>query len=103
MRTYDVGDEIELKSTFKNNSKVLTDPTTTTLLLKVPDTAGTETSHAFGVDPDVLNPSTGLFTYKYTVTNLPGTYSYRWNGTGDVQQSGEQQFLVRATSFTAPI
>ena len=78
----------------------LANPVTVTLMRKS-GTTHTETSHVFGVDGGVLNPSTGKFTYKMTV-NEKGRWEYRWKGTGGIIAADEGEFEGTPSAFTTP-
>jgi hypothetical protein len=85
-----------LKSEFENADKVAANPSTVTLLLRLPDDTEVELT-------PLVNPVVGEYYYDYLIGNLPGIYSYRFVGTGLVAQSGEKRFQVRSTAFDAPV
>ena len=93
---YHKGDRVRLRAIFVNDSGADTDPTTITLRLEKPD--GVQTSHVFGTDVDVVKLSTGRYKYEF-VTTQEGTYTYRWEGTGDVHQADERTFEVEPSEW----
>jgi hypothetical protein len=107
INTYDVGDRIRVSAVFKNDAGAETDPDTVTLLLKR-GAAGTETSHVYGSDPDVIRDSAGRFHYDLTIAASDAARPdrclfYRWKGTGSgVQQAGERWVKIRASNFASP-
>lgn len=96
---YDIGDQIRVGYTFKNSSGTAADPTTVTLKLRTP--AGTETSHVYLTDLNVIKDSTGAYHYDLTLAES-GTYSWRWIGTGNVVLADEGQIAVRRSRFANP-
>lgn len=88
--TYDRGDLVRLTGTFKNASDALTNPTA--VVLRIKDPAGTVTT------PTPTNTSTGVFDYDLSL-NLEGTWTYRFEGTGAVQQAEEDTLFVRNSVF----
>lgn len=93
-----IGDQVRIKATFRVET-VETDPTTVTLKLRTP--AGTETSHVYGTDANVIRDGLGQYRYDLTLT-AAGTYRYRWVGTGAVIAAEESTIVSEASGFSAP-
>lgn len=92
-KIFDIGDRVQLRCEFRNESDVLTDPTTTTLQIK--DPAGAESA------PTPTSSVAGIWTYNLDVT-LAGVYYYRFKGVGAVVAAAESKFEVRRSAFTNP-
>lgn len=92
MATYDKGDKIRLTVTFKNLAEVVTDPTNVYLRVRTP--SGTQSTHQYGVDGNVVKTSTGIYYYDLQISES-GTYRYKWEGTGALQVSEEGRLSVR--------
>lgn len=90
MNQYVPGQQVELDITFTNLLGVLTDPTTVTAEVLLPD--GTVSALT------VTHPSTGLYSALYTPPFLTGFYRYRFQGVGNLVAAAEGIFNV-ATSF----
>lgn len=86
MNTYTIGDLVRLTGTFTDLSGNLSDPTTSSLVVKSPD--GTVTTY-----PSLVHPSTGIYYFDLPITGS-GVYYYRYAGTGAVVAAGETQFQV---------
>ena len=71
---------------FMNASGVLTDPTTVTLTLR--DGAGVTTT------PSAVKDGTGLYHFDVDTTGKPGTWAYKWTGSGGIQAIGWKFFRV---------
>lgn len=69
-----------------------TDPTTVTFRVRDPD--GILVVYA-PPDPEVTNPSTGVYVLTLPTTLEPGVYYYRVEGTGAVTAVGEGEFTIR--------
>ncbi len=91
MADYDIGDTRNLSVTFSVGGS-LTDPTTVTFKMKEPD--GTETTYVFGTDPELTNPSTGVYTVSWPITQS-GIHRYKFVATGTVEQAEQLTFLAR--------
>lgn len=79
-QNYEVGEPIRLTSRFEDVDGTATDPTTVTLTITAPDgTTTIITSPAAALH----NPSTGEWYYDLT-PDAPGTWTYRFAGTGAV-------------------
>jgi hypothetical protein len=79
--SYPVGQKIRLAAQIKDNSLAFVDPTVLTVKIQQPD--GTETSHVYGVDNNVIKDSTGNYHYDF-VLNAPGRWPWRFEATGNM-------------------
>jgi hypothetical protein len=96
MNSYPVGNTIALKVTFMDAvTRQPADPTT--VKLRVQDPSGAEVDYLI---PTMTHPSTGLFQQEI-VSAMPGTWKYRWEGTGAVIAASEKSFEVQASAFAA--
>lgn len=91
-RTYDVGDTVRAKVTFKVGG-VLTDPATVAFSFK--DPAGSVTNQQAG---NIVKDSTGNYHSDFTV-NAAGSWYYRWVGTGPASGAAEVRVQVRTSEF----
>jgi hypothetical protein len=89
--TFDAGDGVRVTAVFTNLSRATADPTT--VVFRLLDAAGAVTL------PAVVRTTTGVYYVEFVVTNKPGTWAYRWEGTGAVQASEEGTFVVRPSLF----
>jgi hypothetical protein len=89
--TFDAGDGVRVTAVFTNLSRATADPTT--VVFRLLDAAGAVTL------PAVVRTTTGVYYAEFVVTNKPGTWAYRWEGTGAVQASEEGTFIVRPSLF----
>jgi hypothetical protein len=87
---YDVGDGIRITATFTDLSGVVADPSA--VVFKVKDPKGTVTI------PSTAKDSTGTYHADLTLTR-PGTWLYRWEGTGAVQAAIEGTISVKVSNF----
>jgi hypothetical protein len=99
MSTYTLGTAVSITETFSVLG-VATDPTT--VVYTVVDPLGVSTSYLFGTDPEVSNPSVGVYVLDLPPTTEPGTYQYSITGTGAVDAVGSGEFTVLQSS-TAPV
>lgn len=84
--SYDIGALVTLTGTFKVGS-TLTDPTTVTVT--VVDPLGTTTN------PTATKSSTGVYTANVDLTSAtPGTWKYKFAGTGACQAAEWAAFYV---------
>jgi hypothetical protein len=88
--TYFVNNLIRFSVEFKL-LRVLTDPTTVSMLLIDPD--GNTVS--FSYPATITKDSTGKYHCDHTPTT-PGTWKYRWVGTGTVPSSATRRIRVLA-------
>jgi len=91
--SYQIGDRVELRVTFRNAAGALADPTTATIMVRTP--AGVESSNT------PTKEAVGVYSHQLTLTQS-GTYFYRGKGVGAVVAAAEGRFAVAASSFTNP-
>lgn len=90
---YDLGDIVRISAAFAVDGTP-TDPTTLTATYRSP--AGVKTTLTYGVDSALEQDSVGNYHLDVTAS-LPGTWRYRFAGTGLAAGVGEGQFFVRAS------
>jgi hypothetical protein len=93
---HDIGDLVRMDAEFRNNQDVLTDPTTVTFKLKLPD--GETITYVYGTDDEVEKLSEGIFRVEYLVAEH-GHHYYLWQGTGEVAQVEESSFYIKRSNF----
>lgn len=93
---YDKLDSVRVGANFKNNSGVLTDPTTIVLKVKTPDNV--ITTYTYGSDAEIIKSSTGKFYADLDISQI-GIHFYRWEGSGSLQAAGESKFTIKASEF----
>lgn len=108
MGTYQNGTAVEIKETFgfetipgDFSTFVPTDPTTVTFYVRDPD--GTITSYVYGTDPEITNPSVGVYILTLDAPNVAGSWHYRCAGTGAVKAVIEGEFTVLPSSVLTPV
>ena len=75
-------------------------PSAVTFQVRLPD--GTESSYD-DADPEVDNPSTGVWTLSYVIAdNIPGRWAVRARGTTGVLAADEDSFYVAPSVFATP-
>lgn len=90
MGTYTLGTGITLSAPFAVNG-IAADPTTVTFYIR--DPLDDLTTYVFGVDPEITNPSVGLYQLALVPT-IPGHYNWRAEGTGAVIAACEGDFEI---------
>jgi hypothetical protein len=86
---YFVGSQKQLKVMFTNIADAPVDPATIDLTIREPD--GVLVAKVIG---DLDNPTTGTFTYDYTITKA-GRHVVSWVGTAGTLAAFEQEFYGR--------
>jgi hypothetical protein len=89
------GTTVRLSGTFKNLAGVNTAPTTVKAIYKDPTGATTEALFSSSGVGGWLNTATGIYTFD-TEVNLPGQWTYAFEGTGAVDVYGPSTFEVHA-------
>lgn len=98
---FDVGDQLEIEVTFRSVDRLLTDPTA--VVFRIMSASLAETSFDYGVDPEVTRLSTGVYRLVYDLlSDDPGTWSVRCQGTGSLVAAVENTFEVRDSAFVVP-
>jgi hypothetical protein len=89
-----VGSYIRIQAAFRTSAGVLVNPTTVTLTVK--DGAGTTVTTTTA---SFIHPSIGIYYLDRTlVAAAPGTWTYKWVGTGAAIAVNEDTFTVVATA-----
>lgn len=86
---YDIGDEVTMQATFRNEDGDLTTPTATTLRYMDPSGNVTVVNNAA-----LTSGGTGIKKYAITVDE-EGDWFFRFTGTGAVTAAEEGRFKVR--------
>ena len=92
--TYLEGSTVRVQATFAVSS-VNTDPTTVTLKVMVP--AGTITTYTYAL-AEVTKSATGIY-YKDIALSTPGTWTYRWIGTGTAAGVAESAIICHSSAI----
>lgn len=87
---YDIGDTIQIGAEFSVDD-VPTDPTTLTFTLTSPD--GAVNSWVFGVDPEVVQVGTGVYTVTWLATDS-GVHKWAYTAGGAVDNVIQSGFWV---------
>jgi hypothetical protein len=95
MANYRIGQTVQVRCEFRNDSGVLADPTTVTLAWTLP--AGTTNTYTYAAG-QITKESTGVY-YKNLSPTTSGVHYYRFTSTGDPATSEEGDFYVKATSI----
>lgn len=80
---------------------VPTDPGGVTFTTR--DPAGTLVTYVFGVDPEVTNPSVGVYELRQGPLTLAGTWTYAVVGTGAVEATLEGDWSILPSSVFTPV
>lgn len=92
MNTYTEGELVKCTGTFTDEDGVAQDPTGVRFVQENPTGASTE--YVFGTDIEVVKDSTGVYHVNVDTTGHPGTWKYRFYGTGTGQAAGQLKFKV---------
>ena len=90
---YQVGTAPTFTGTFKNIDGVLTDPTTVTIRMRRTHPLNPVWTKTYPADPEVVQESTGVFTFTFTLT-LAGEWYYAFIGAGALVAAGEKRIDV---------
>jgi hypothetical protein len=96
MNTYEQDNVVRVSVTFKDAAGVLADPTTVKLRVKIGSAEPSE--YVYGTDSEVMRDSAGLYHADLAV-NAPGTWRYKWLGTGTVTAADENSFKVERANL----
>lgn len=96
MTIYDIGDLVRCSATFAEAAGNPKDPTGVAFSYK--PAAGATVVLVFGEDEAVVRSSTGKYHIDLAI-DASGYWYYRWSGTGAVQTSSEDFFMVRPTAL----
>jgi hypothetical protein len=94
---YLIGNASRVQTRFRNAiTGAPVDPTT--LTLKIKDPALVETTYVYGVGPQIIKESVGVYYYDLPLI-ATGTWRYRWEGTGTNMAASEGSLVVNASAF----
>jgi hypothetical protein len=96
INVYNQGDLIRTRALFTTADGIPADPTTVTV--KIKDPAKAITSKVYDTDPEVVKLGTGSYQYDHLI-DQSGRWYYSWIGTGTVQVSAQQSFVIRRSQF----
>ena len=96
INVYQEGDIARISGVFKNAAGAATDPTTVSF--KYINPSGTVVTLVYLTDAALVRSSAGDFYVDINI-NEPGTWFYRFIGTGAVQVVEEGQFGVEASGL----
>ena len=85
-----VGQRVRVSVLFENSSSVATDPTA--IVLKYMNPRGDVTTKTYALG-EVTKDSTGNYSYVFTPA-IHGTWTYKWQGTGDVVATSPDSTIV---------
>lgn len=95
MNIYDTGDQVRIEVRFTDDDGQPADPTVVKLFYAGP---GTETELTYDGVSTIVREGVGSY-YVDIVPQMPGTWRYRWQGSGTVTAAGEERFEVRRSMF----
>lgn len=84
---YNYGELLRLRTVITTLDKILADPESLTLYIKLPN--GTIETHSTGITKN----NTGNYQFDYFIP-VGGTYSYRWVSAGGIDAVAESSFSV---------
>lgn len=93
--SYNIGDTVRVKATFKDADDVLSDPSTVAVTIYEPD--GTETTYTLA-GGGVTKESDGVY-YTNLTPDQSGVHRYRFTSTGNPALVEESSFFVVPDSF----
>ena len=97
--TYDLGNLVKSKATFRNpETKAPLDPTTVSVSVK--DPSGNVDTYLFGTDAEVVQSAVGVY-YINVDADEAGSFYVRWFSTGTGQAGKERRFTVRHAQAVA--
>lgn len=83
---YDVGDKVRLEAVFSG------DPDSVSLEVRIG--SYTVASYEYGTDPELVKAEAGRY-YLDFVGEVPGYYQYIFTGSGAIQASGTDFFILK--------
>lgn len=89
--TYDIGDQARIAVTFTNIAGTATDPTAISLTVVTPGRASQTYTYAAA---EITRDAVGTYHKDVTLTEH-GTWSFRWQATGDLVAAEEGSLFVR--------
>mgnify|MGYP001605675228 CR=1 FL=1 len=95
MNRYDFGNSVQLQGAFRDGDGVLYDPSAVKISYR--DGANTLTTKVYGVDEEIVQVSTGIYTIN-VFANHAGTWYYRWfSDTSGAEVAIDKKFYVSDT------
>lgn len=96
VKTYPNGQTVRLSLHYTDGACTPVDPDDLTLKLKAPD--DTVQTLVYLTDAEIVRDDVGEFHADIAFT-MPGTWHYRWEGTGQYAGVLEWRFIVEPTAF----
>lgn len=93
-----VGDRMQVPTTFTNAAGAVADPTTVTFRFDSPSKANTV--YVYGVDGQLVRDSTGVYHVNIDPDEA-GLWSWRFEGTGAIVAANQGQFRALASLVPA--
>lgn len=94
MNIHDLQDAVRLEVTFTDFNGNPADPSSVTVRIRKPN--GTTLTQTF--PGAVIKDGIGQY-HLDVIVDLPGYWVYRWEGSGALQESAQDVFLVRESAF----
>jgi hypothetical protein len=92
MPKFDIGDAVQFKTTIRDLTGALADPTG--LVCKIVDPSSNQEKLTYGVDADLKKEATGIYYVDRTIDES-GLWRYRFEASGAVQTHEENFIEVR--------
>lgn len=93
---YDIGDQVRIEVVFTDEDGAGADPSVIVCKYRRPN--GNTTTLEYGDGEGVTRDSEGSY-YVDVVTDMPGVWAYRWEGTGVLTAAAEGEFMVLRSAF----
>lgn len=88
---YDLGDLVQVNSTFTDQDDAPADPEAVFCAVRTP--SGDVTTYEYGQDAELVKDDTGVYHLNIDA-NESGFWHYRWYATGTGQAAAEKTFWV---------
>lgn len=95
----DIGDMVTVSTSVTDASGTAVDPSA--LVLRVHRPVSAELVYTYGTDPEIVQDAAGQYHADIPVTE-PGTWRFRWKGTGAATFAEEASLVARQSSFANP-
>lgn len=93
---YQLGAQVRCSAIFVNADGDEDDPTAVTFYQRDPE--GVTTEYIYDTDPEVVRTAAGRY-YVLVTASMSRTWTYRFEGTGDVVAADETTFTVAPSVF----
>lgn len=90
------GDVVRVAAKFTDTAGTDVDPTTVVFKVRKPD--GAKTTYTYGVGATIAKSSVGDYYVNFELAD-PGTYTFRWQGSGNYQGAVELTQAVSRSVF----